>query len=244
MGNLLRIGACQAPEILGDVDGAINCIEKFAGEAEGVDLLLFPECFLQGYLVTKEHLERYAIDLGSLDFAAVLRRLAHIRQALVFGVIERLGGKLYNSAVVVENGKLIGTYRKTYLVPGEALFEVGDSYPVFSLRGVKYGINICYDTNFPDAAAPLAEQGAKVMLVSAQNMMKRESAEKWKRLHNEIRVERAKETGMWLVTSDVTGKRDNIRIGYGPTAVINPAGEVVAQVPLMSTGMVIAEIEA
>jgi predicted amidohydrolase len=198
---------------------------------------------LQGYFVTKKHLERYAIDFGSPDFDVILRRLAHIRPTLVFGVIERLGAELYNSVAIVDKGKLIGTYRKTYLVPGEALFKAGDSYPVFDHRGVKYGVNICYDTNFPNAAAPLAKQGARVLLVSAQNMMKRESAEKWKRRHNEIRADRVKETGMWLVSADVTGERDESHIGYGPTAVINPAGEVVAQVPLMETGMVIAEIE-
>jgi predicted amidohydrolase len=242
----LRIGACQTPEILGDVDGAVACIEKFANDAESkaVDLLLFPECFLQGYLVTKEHLEHYALELRSSDFEAVLGRLANIRPTLVLGVIERLDGKLYNSAVVVESGKFIGTYRKTHLVPGEALFEAGESYPVFTLKGLKYGVNICYDTNFTDAASPIASQGGCVLLVSAQNMMKRESAEKWKYQHNKIRAERAKETGMWLVSSDVTGQRDEDRIGYGPTAVINPAGRVVRQVPLMNTGMVIAEIEA
>src|ERR1035437_6596116 len=165
MSNSLMIGACQTPEILGDIDGAITCIEKFVDEAEsrGVDLLLFPECFLQGYLVTKDHLERYALDLGSSEFKAVLRQLAHIRPTLVFGVIERKGKKIYNSAVVVESGHLVGTYRKTHLVPGEALFESGRSYPIFELNGVKYGINICYDTNFADAATPLAKHGVRVL---------------------------------------------------------------------------------
>jgi predicted amidohydrolase len=47
---------------------------------------------------------------------------------------------------------------------------------------------------------------------------------------------------VWLVSADVTGARDEHRVGYGPTSVINPRGEVVAQVPLMTTGMVVADI--
>ena len=47
---------------------------------------------------------------------------------------------------------------------------------------------------------------------------------------------------MWLVSADVTGARDAHRVGYGPTGVINPYGEVVVQVPLMTTGMVVADI--
>ena len=49
---------------------------------------------------------------------------------------------------------------------------------------------------------------------------------------------------MWLVSADVTGTRDELRIGYGPTAVISPAGQCVAQVPLLTTGMVVYDITA
>ncbi len=40
-----RIGACQTPEIIGDVDAAVRCIRGFCEQAEregGADLLLFP----------------------------------------------------------------------------------------------------------------------------------------------------------------------------------------------------------
>jgi hypothetical protein len=49
---------------------------------------------------------------------------------------------------------------------------------------------------------------------------------------------------MWLVSSDVTGARDAERVGWGPTSVINPRGEVVAQVPLMEVGLVAADVPA
>jgi hypothetical protein len=53
VGGLLRVGACQTPEILGDLDQALLVIEDFAAQARaaGVELMLFPECVLQGYLV-------------------------------------------------------------------------------------------------------------------------------------------------------------------------------------------------
>jgi hypothetical protein len=81
-----------------------------------------------------------------------------------------------------------------------------------------------------------------VLLVRAQNMMRRTNAEFWKLLHNEIRAERARETGMWLISADVTGQRDDQRIGYGPTSVISPQANVIAQVPLMTVGLVTAEV--
>ena len=241
---MVRIGACQPPEILGDVDAAVRCIREFSGQAEhaGADLLLFPECFLQGYLVTEAHLLRHALDLRSAEFRSVAARLADVTPILVVGVIERSGGRLFNSAVVLDHGHVAGIYRKTHLAPGEALFCQGDEYPVFDVRGLRYGINICYDTQFAEAAAAIAAQRARVLLVPAQNMMRRHAAETWKHRHNQIRAERVRETGLWLVSADVTGERGDTHVGYGPTSVIAPSGTVIAQVPLMETGMVIADV--
>ena len=245
MRGRLRVGACQTPEILGDIESALLCIEDFAAQAaaQGVHLLLFPECFLQGYLVEEQHVREHALSLDSARFTSVLERLAPIVPALVFGIIEQDDGRYFNTAVVVARGELVGTYRKTHLVPGESLFDKGTAYPTFVLPGVRFGINICYDTQFAEAAAPVAAQGARLLLVPAQNMMRRAAAQQWKDLHHAIRAERVRETGMWLVSADVTGERDEYRVGWGPTSVINPRAEIVAQVPLMTTGMVITDID-
>jgi 5-aminopentanamidase len=178
MRGVVRIGACQTPEILGDVEAAVGCIIGFCERAgpQGADLLLFPECFLQGYLVTEAHLRRHALDLGSTRFRSVAARFADVMPVLVVGVIERCGSKLYNSAVVLEHGKVAGVYRKTHLIPGEALFDKGNEYPVFAVKGLRYGINICYDTQFAGSAAGIAAQRARVLLVPAQNMMRHQAA--------------------------------------------------------------------
>ncbi|HEX8345472.1 MAG TPA: carbon-nitrogen hydrolase family protein [Actinoplanes sp.] len=240
----MRVGACQTPEILGDVDAAVAVIRACADRADAadVDLLLFPECFLQGYLVTHRHVHSHAFDVASAEVATVLARLADIRQTLIVGMIERWRDRYYNTALVVSGGRVTGRYRKAFLTPGEAVFTAGEAFPVFTCGGVRFGINICYDTQFPQAAAAVAAGGATVLLVPAQNMMRLQKAFWWQPRHNEIRTRRVHETGMWLVSSDVTGQRDESRIGLGPTCVINPAGHVVARVPTGSTGMAITDI--
>jgi predicted amidohydrolase len=136
----------------------------------------------------------------------------------------------------------VARYRKTHLRRAEqAIFEPGDDYPVVDVAGVNVGINICYDLCFADAVAGAALAGAQVVACPCSNMLPRDTAEQWKLRHNEIRSERAREAGVWLLSSDITGERDG-QISYGPTAVIDPLGTVVQQVPLMSTGMVMAEV--
>jgi predicted amidohydrolase len=240
----VRVAACQTPEILGDVDGAVRCIRRFCelGAGECADLLLFPECFLQGYLPAEAHVSRHALSLDSTAFRSVAAKLADIEAVLVVGMIERSDTRLYNSAVVLEHGQVRGVYRKTHLTPGEAAFSEGSEYPVFQVKGLKYGINICYDTQFAEAAEPIAAQGARALLVPAQNMLRRGAAETWKYKHNQIRAERVRETGMWLVSADVTGERGASHIGYRPTSIMDASAVVVAQVPLLETGLAVASI--
>jgi predicted amidohydrolase len=148
---------------------------------------------------------------------------------------------LFNTAIVVDHGALIGRYRKVHLLAGEQIFDAGSDNHVFEISGLRFGVNICYDTNFSEAARKLADLGASLIVCPANNMHHRKTAEALKNVHNSVRAERCRETGIWLVSADVTGERDG-RISWGPTAVLNPAGEVVAQLPLEKTGLLIFDV--
>lgn len=219
----MLIGVCQTPDIVGDVDAAVDAVCELAANAAAADtdLLLFPECFLQGYLVDEDHVRRQAFEVGSAAFADVLARLARITQTLVLGMLERAGDSFYNTALVVAAGRVLGGYRKTFLTAGESVFTCGERYPIFECAGVRYGINICYDAQFPEAAAGVADGGADLLLLPAQNMMPRDKAFWWQDRHNLIRTQRVRETGMWLASADVTGERADGRIGLGLLAAVD-----------------------
>lgn len=239
----IRIAAAQTEEFRDDLDASLACLGDFARRAAEADvrLLCFPEGFLQGYLLNEGTARRAALDLSSPGFAVVLERFPRGGPVLVIGIIETAGEKLFNTAIVVDRGVLVGRYRKVHLLDGETLFTPGSETPVFDVGGLRFGINICYDTNFPEAARRVADQGASLLVCPANNMMRRDRAEEYKHAHNAIRGERCRETGLWLLSSDVTGTRDG-RVAWGPTAVLNPSGEVVSQLPLDQTGLLIFDL--
>jgi len=236
----IRIAAAQTPEFRENVGAALDYISRTVAlaEAEGVALLLFPEGFLQGYLIDEVSARRIAFDLASAEFAAILDRLPKSGPMLVMGLIEIDDGRLFNTAIVIDRGVLIGRYRKAHLLRGERAFEAARESPLFAIGGLRFGINICYDTNFPEAAAKVAASGASLILCPSNNMMPREKAEIFKEQHNAVRGERCRETGLWLISSDVTGERDG-RIAWGPTAVLNPEGQVVSQLPFDEPGLLV-----
>ncbi len=240
----MKIAACQPPYLHCDIPRAAETILRFATEAQfgEADLVCFPECYLQGYLFDEGEAADLALDLKSKEFTEVRNSLAHLDITIVFGLIEKSGERLYNTAVVVKQGRLLGTYRKVNLLAGESVFSPGDGYPVFKVQGVVFGINICNDLNFPDSAKAVADRGAPLLICPCNNMMGLESAKRWEHRHNELRAPRAIETGIFLISSDVTGTFGE-RAAYGPTAVISPDGSVLKQVPRRTEGIIFHNID-
>jgi predicted amidohydrolase len=238
-----RIAAAQTPEFLGNVEGALHHLADTAGQAHAAGALLvcFPEGFLQGYLTDEQLARPAAVDLGSSLFEDVLARLPESAPMLVFGLIEIDDGRLFNTAVVVHRRALVGRYRKAHLLSREKCFDAGCAPGVFQVNGLRFGINICNDTNFPIAAQGVTALGASLIVCPANNMMPERTAERWKDRHNAIRAERCRETGLWMISADVTAERDGC-VSWGPTAVISPAGEVAAQLPLGRPGLLVFDL--
>jgi predicted amidohydrolase len=127
---------------------------------------------------------RNALDLSSPAFEAILNRLPKSGPMIVMGLIEVNGGRLFNTAIVVDRGALIGRYRKVHLLESEQIFDAGNDSPIFEVAGLRFGINICYDTNFPEAARKVADLGALLIVCPANNIYGRRTAEALKDVHN------------------------------------------------------------
>jgi len=237
------VAVCQVPDSREDTKTALQWIHQFSGEATGrdVSLIAFPECFLQGYLTDAVQAGKHALNLHDNAFTAMVQPLAMYSPVIVFGLIEKEDGRLFNTAVVVKNGVLMGKYRKRHLLSGEKLFTPGDDHPVFTINDFRFGINICYDTQFPEAAAAIAKQGASLLLCVSNTMMSQKKADHYKDWHVPMRAERAKENNIWLLSADVTGRRED-RIAYGSASAIDPTGIITAQMPFLETGMLVVDI--
>jgi predicted amidohydrolase len=89
---------------------------------------------------------------------------------IVFGMDENRGGKLFNTAVLMNpQGQIVGTYSKVHLQNWMLASGVnhGDGFPVWEVEiaGVKtkVGIEICYDIQHPEATRELALGGAEIV---------------------------------------------------------------------------------
>jgi len=208
-------------------------------EAEGVALLLFPEAWLLGHAYDAATIRARA-EAAATALPALCDRVAAFPTTLVVGAFEAGGRRLFNHAVVIEGGRVVGRYAKAH--PNEAGVTPGTAFPIFERSGLHYGINICNDANHPEAAARLAEQGADLILLPLNNLLRPETAERWRAKSLANLVARARETGCWVVSADVAGTVDD-RLSYGCTAIVSPQGNLVARVPELQEGVAMVDID-
>lgn len=135
--------------------------------SQGAQLTVFPECTTTGYCF--DSFEEAQAVCEPIDGDSVTRVAELCKQhntMVVFGFLESAGEKIFNSLALVGPSGLLGTYRKIHLpflgvdrftTPGDRPFEV------IATPEVRIGMNICYDSSFPEAARVLAVKGADLI---------------------------------------------------------------------------------
>lgn len=137
-----------------------------AAQAFGAQLLVTPELSLTGYAIGDELQQLAEPANGPL----VTRLQAVARGSglhIVAGWPERDGAAVYNSAVLADADG-VTVYRKCHLYgPYERRqFTPSQRLPgLVEVEGVKCGLMICYDLEFPEMARALALAGAALIAV-------------------------------------------------------------------------------
>ncbi len=138
---------------------------KQAAQAEA-DILLLPECFLNGYILPvrqEEAMEDTDPALLRLCRAAKETGVGLVATALTKGV-----QKPQNSAFVIgKDGSIRMKYSKVHTCDfaDEACLESGSGFFVCDFDGVTLGVMICYDREYPESARVLMMKGAEIILV-------------------------------------------------------------------------------
>jgi predicted amidohydrolase len=141
----VRIAAFQRVQVFDDAEAVVARVlaDLSCADMGGVDLAVFPECHLLGHSYDPATIEARAIDVEDERSRAVFALLAPVTATVILGSFERGAAGVTNSALVIENGRVVGRYAKRH--PNEPGVVAGTLSPVFVRGGTAYGINICND---------------------------------------------------------------------------------------------------
>src|SRR5215217_401408 len=224
MPAVLTVVLAQLSPRLRQTKANIETIRRVVAEHPGADLVVFPELFLSGY--TLSDIDELAVHLDGPE----LKKVADIAQesstALIFGAPERVSGGIANSAFCVdEQGTIAAVYRKAQLYGGEEseAFVAGNELLVVELCGLKMGIMICFDVEFPEVARSLARVGAEMLVTISANM------EPFGNDHAVFVSARALENGLPHAYVNQVGPGEKNLTFVGGSTVVSPDGEIYAQ---------------
>ncbi len=160
--GFLRVGACTPPAHVGDpaAGGRAAIALGQQGHDAGADLLVFPELNLTAYAIDDLHLQDALCDATDAALATVVAASSELRPVLLLGAALRRNGRLYNCAVAVARGRVLGVVPKTYLPNYREYYEKRWFAPGVGLTGLTMtvaGQEVPFGTDLIFAARDMAD---------------------------------------------------------------------------------------
>ncbi|WP_267245334.1 carbon-nitrogen hydrolase family protein [Streptomyces sp. PR69] len=223
----LRTALLQSSGIPGDVTKNLEILDAYAAQAAGAGagLLVCPEMFLTGYAIGDD-VPRLAEPADGACARAVGDLAARHGLAVLYGYPERNGDLVHNAAQLIgPDGVPLANYRKTHLFgPFEQHhFTPGDEPVVQAeLGGLRIGITICYDVEFPENVRAHALAGTDLLAVPTALM------HPFPFVAEKLVPVRAFESQMYVAYANRTGREGEFEF-TGLSCLASPDGTVRAR---------------
>jgi 5-aminopentanamidase len=238
----MHIAGIQTDVVFRDINANFTTLESHVRSevARGTQLTIFPECFTTGYCFDSlEEAMSFAESVPGPTTDRIAAICKELNTCVVYGMLEKSGSQLFNTAVLIGPDGLIGSYRKVHLpylgvdrftTPGDRPFEV------FEAAGMRIGMLICYDGGFPEAARVLAILGADIILLPTN----------WPpggAYMAEFSINcRAMENGVYFAAVNRIGFENGFSF-IGKSRICSPIGATMATIDEDTPGIIRAEID-
>lgn len=240
----LRIALAQMNSTVGDLKGNARKIISFIEKAkkQKADVVAFPELAITGYPPEDLLLKPQFIADNKEALKKIVNKTAGI--AAVIGFVDSLNNNLYNAAAIIADGKMKDSYHKI-LLPNYGVFDevryfrAGSRFPLYTLNGIKVGINICEDIWHSDGPAlTQSRAGADIIIninASPYEMGKPAVREK-------ILEERSRENRVFIAYLNAVGGQDEL-VFDGCSMVYDYEGRLIARAAQFEEAMMLLDID-
>ena len=111
-----RVAACTGHTVIADPRANAQAVLRLARRCseDGVAVAVFPELCLTGYSIEDLLLQDPVLDEVEQAVAEIAAASAELLPVLVFGAPLRYRHRIYNCAVVVHRGRILGVVPKSY----------------------------------------------------------------------------------------------------------------------------------
>ncbi|HEX8533730.1 MAG TPA: NAD(+) synthase [Allosphingosinicella sp.] len=140
--GFVRVAAATPVASSGDVSFNLKETVGLArqGHERGVDLIVFPELNISSYAVDDLHLQEAFLDAVEEGIAELCRQTADLSPVLAVGAPLRRNGRLYNCALAISRGRILGVVPKSFLPNYREYYEKRWFAMGFGLNGMDIAV--------------------------------------------------------------------------------------------------------
>ncbi|HHX50055.1 MAG TPA: carbon-nitrogen hydrolase family protein [Clostridia bacterium] len=236
----IRVGGLQLGAADNQMDNNVQKILGYIEKAEklGIHILCMPELSITNYFPKDWYsdLNQYVLSDKDPILRQIIASTEDLKITVIFPYGEKTGAGIFNSAILINQGQVLGKYRKIHLPVlkedsqfnnfEERYFAPGDlGFPVFQVDGVKIGIQICFDRHFPEGFRVLAVKGARIIFLPSNSASFGPDSyrlEMWERI-NQVR---AYENEVYLVAINKAGRENGWEF-LGNSMIVAPDGRII-----------------
>jgi predicted amidohydrolase len=247
---------CGWGEVEANLDRMAVHAERAAGE--GADLLLFPELSIPG-IWKSDRVAAVSEPVNGPSLARVRRLAHRLSLAIGAGFSEQAEGKPFNAyAVISRDGEIAGVYRKNFIPELEAPFwQPHSARPGFDVLGWPSSIALCWDNRHPELHRHYARLGTRLLIMphawdsdalneegkvieyhSMDEIVRyhQRTEHRLFKTHDQMRDDfhayipsAVQSCGFWGLFVNQAGRPHESVEFVGPSFVVNPAGQIVAE---------------
>src|SRR6201997_2415393 len=136
--GFVRVAACTHHAAIGDPVANADSVLRLARQChdDGVALAVFPELTLSGYSIEDILLQDVLLDAVEDALVEIVATSTELLPVLVVGAPLRYRHRIYNTAVVIHRGRVLGVAPKSYLPTYREFYERRQVAPGDDERGV------------------------------------------------------------------------------------------------------------
>lgn len=234
----MKLGAYPFP-VSGSVAANLEHIRHGIRQAtaQGVELLIFPECALTGY--PPRHIPSPMV----IDFDALARAHDELRALtvkyglhLVIGTMWQEGDAVFNSALHLAPDGSRSAYHKRALWGWDAEhFTPGTQSGVWEINGLRVGVRICYEVRFPEYFRELYRARTDLNLLLFCDVADADDPSRYDLIRAHIRT-RAVENVCPILTVNATAPCQT-----APTGFYDASGRALAELRRGEAGLLVVD---
>ena len=229
---------------VGDFEGNTLKVLAYLKQARKLeaDLVAFPELVLTGYPPEDLLLRPSFIEQNRAALDQVQKECLGI--TAIVGFVDVNDGNLFNAAAIICDGQRKGSYHKVFLpnygvFDEERYFKRGNVCPVYTIRGIGVGVNICEDIWHADGPVPIQREAGAQIIININGSPYHFGKE---RLREQMLATRAQENELYIAYVNTIGGQDEL-VFDGASLVYEPTGRLLARAAQFQEELLVVDLD-